>query len=42
MYEIQRLRTSLGIRGLLGSALCSSLAPLGNFDIDVVRLLFTT
>lgn len=42
MYETKRLRTNLGIGGLLGSARCSSLAPLGNFDIDVVRLLFTT
>lgn len=41
MYEIKRLRTSLGIRGLRGSALRSSLAALGNLDIDVVRLLFT-
>lgn len=39
MYEIKRLRTSLGIRGLPGSALRSSLVPLGNFDIDVVRPL---
>lgn len=38
MYEIKRLRTSLGIRGLLGSALRSSLAGLGNLDIDAVRL----
>jgi hypothetical protein len=41
MYEIKRPRTKLGIRGLPGSVLQSSLAPLGNFDIDVVRLLFT-
>lgn len=41
MYEIKRSHTSLGIRGLLGSALRSSLVPPGKFDIDVVRLLFT-
>lgn len=41
MYEIKRPHTRLGRRGLPGSALRSSLAPLGKFDIGVARLLLT-